>query len=389
MLGGKNATGNGPLACSDVIDIFDSQDRSWKRAALSRARSAVAATAVGSFALFGGGQRCTGGGGSPALTDVDLVDSNTLQWSTASLSSARADSVAISIGIYAIFAGGQYSGPLDVVDVFNSQTLQWTAASPLIVGRWSMAAAIAVGGGTEHALFAGGVEESESAAVDLFEPSSGNWTVAALSQARASLASASVGRYALFAGGYHFVAPPAVLHATIDIFDAELHYWSTAALSEARAGLTGTAIGTVALFAGGYNDPSGAVSARIDILNFTTGRGRLSLALCDAIAHSLCMSVVLCCSLCFAAAVSASSTGPLSPLPSSSTGAPSPLLFPSSTAAGGGGSNSAGGTAAESSSSAVAGGVAEPLSAAAVLNAPLFLLLVLLVGCVFSLLIFQ
>jgi hypothetical protein len=57
---------------------------------------------------------------------------------------------------------------------------------------------------------------------------------------------ATVGYYALFAGGYNAVNQPATV---VDIFDVRTHSWTTAALSQGRYDLVATALGPLALFA--------------------------------------------------------------------------------------------------------------------------------------------
>ncbi len=87
--------------------MYDSGTGRWSTAQLSQARAYIAATSVGTVALF------AGGGGIAGLVFsavVDIYDSGTGRWSTAQLSQARAQFSATSIGTVALFAGGTISG---------------------------------------------------------------------------------------------------------------------------------------------------------------------------------------------------------------------------------------------------------------------------------------
>ena len=75
-------------------------------------------------------------------------------------------------------------------------------------------------------------------------------TPTALSVARASLAGASVGGYALFAGGYASASGNA--SNVVDAYNTFLTHSTPTALSVARENLTGASVGGYALFAGGY-----------------------------------------------------------------------------------------------------------------------------------------
>ena len=69
-------------------------------------------------------------------------------------------------------------------------------------------------------------------------------TITALSEARSGLAGASVGDYALFAGGSS--------KSAVDAYNSSLVRSTPTALSEARGHLAGASVGGYALFAGGY-----------------------------------------------------------------------------------------------------------------------------------------
>ena len=182
------ATPYGEGAASAVVDLYDVSSSTWSVANLSLARGALAATSVGSKALFGGG---VDGAGTPEFfAVVEVYDVNSGTWSLSSLSSARSDLVATSVGSKALFAGGfDYFDYSAVVDIFDLSNGAWTAAS-LSFARSDLAAT-SVG---SKALFAGGYATSGcSAVVDIYELNNETWTIANLSLARAELAATVLG----------------------------------------------------------------------------------------------------------------------------------------------------------------------------------------------------
>ena len=108
---------------SNRVDIYDSTTGTWRRASLSEKRRAGQAMTIGTKVLFAGGdprdrysgpvyyvdatgQRRASGSGSSV---VDIYDSATDAWGTASLSQARVDFAVASVGSKVLFAGGSWS----------------------------------------------------------------------------------------------------------------------------------------------------------------------------------------------------------------------------------------------------------------------------------------
>lgn len=123
----------------------------WSTGLLSQARYALAATSVGSKALFAGGYT---NGGAPSAV-VDIYDSIAQTWTIASLSQARSHFAATSLCGIALFAGGATGSatatvPSAVVDIFDSGTSTWHT-EPLSQARYGIAATSVCG----IALFAG------------------------------------------------------------------------------------------------------------------------------------------------------------------------------------------------------------------------------------------
>ncbi len=85
-----------------------------------------------------------------------------------------------------------------------------------------------------------------------------------LSQARSSLSATSVGKYALFGGGWFDPSPKS---DRVDIWNSENNTWSNATLSLPRSHLSATSVGKYALFGGGE---SLSYSNGVDILNISS-----------------------------------------------------------------------------------------------------------------------
>jgi hypothetical protein len=237
---------------TDAVDQYDSSTGTWSQANLSLARQLLCGVSVGDLALFAGGWNSNMSG---SLSRVDVYDSGTGAWSTAELSRARYSLAGTAVGSKAIFAGGNEakvnsgSIPSDAVDIYDASTGAWSVAS-LSVKRRSLAAA-SVGG---EAIFAGGRtklgEQGSNAPtgrVDIYHEATGAWTTASLSEARYGLAATALGDLALFAGGWSGTG----YSSAVDIYDSSTGQWTTASLSVPRAWLAGASVGPYAIFAGG------------------------------------------------------------------------------------------------------------------------------------------
>ncbi len=190
------------LTCYNRVDIYDTQTETWSTATLSLSRGAMASAVVGDLAIFAGGTT-TGG----AVTNrVDIYNFTTDTWSIASLSQARCQAEATTIGNKVVIAGGMTAGfanPSDVVDIYDAVTDTWTTAN-LSFARMSCGAATING----KAYFAGGgsfasgaVLSDFSDVIDIYDPVSDTWTVNYLSQPVASHSVLAIGKHLLVAGG--------------------------------------------------------------------------------------------------------------------------------------------------------------------------------------------
>jgi hypothetical protein len=103
-----------PQEYSSVVDIYNTTTSTWVSSSLSQPRSNLAATSIRNLALFAGG--FTGVGISEKVVYypqgnysavVNIYDSVSGKWTIASLSQARANLTATTVGNLALFAGGQ------------------------------------------------------------------------------------------------------------------------------------------------------------------------------------------------------------------------------------------------------------------------------------------
>jgi len=245
--GGYNNTGS-----IDTVDIYNVTTGVWSTATLSIARYYLAATSVGDVALFGGGaSNCQDMYCQNSFATVDIYNTTTRLWSTATLSVARYSLAATSAGDVALFGGGYNNDK--TVDIYNVTSRMWSTAT-LSVGRYSLVAA-SLG---SIAFFAGGynggscMDGGNCNIVDIYDAMSGKWSTAVLSVGREKLAATAVGNYVLFGGGADDVLCNSDGNCnTVDLYDASTDTWNTATLSVARSDWPATTLGNLALFAGG------------------------------------------------------------------------------------------------------------------------------------------
>lgn len=174
----------------------------------SGARWSMASATVGNYALFGGGR--TGTGDSDMSYEVEAIDTSiTLHRTVGDLSRKRTDLAAAKVGDYALFAGGYTynnssfgigtNSSCDTVDAYNS-SLTRSAPEALWIPRHDLCGA-SLG---EYALFAGGDYKYDStirSQVDVYDASLTRTNQSPLSAGRNLMMAATVGDYALFAGG--------------------------------------------------------------------------------------------------------------------------------------------------------------------------------------------
>ena len=235
---------------SSASKIVDSYDMSLTRTSLTELKSSrydLAATTVGSYALFGGG---SGGGGMTG--SVDAYDTSLTSIDVDNLRLQRSTLAATTVGNYAIFGGGSNGSERYAATQAYDTSLTRTTPTELSVARYELAAA-AIG---NYALFGGGGVASDGgnsegvAIVDAYDTSLTRTTPTELSVARLQLTATKIGNYALFGGGG--VGDNKL--STIDAYNSSLTRTTPTELSVARVQVTATTVGNYALFGGGFSD---------------------------------------------------------------------------------------------------------------------------------------
>lgn len=257
------------------IDVYDNASGQWSKAALQVPRTRMGATVVSAnghtYALFAGGER-TGGLYSDAVEVYDASvgpPTDPAAWSLVTLPERRILIAATTVGTKALFAGGATPfGNSDAVEIYDADVgpptdpAAWSSAK-LSRPRIHLSAASA----GSQALFAGGFDGGPLADVDIYDDSTGTWSVAMLSQARAGLAGAAVGDRIYFGGGFESFAK---MSDVVDVYDTTDGSWSTEHLSVARAFLGATTVGPYVLFAGGVSSGAPTPDATVDVFDTQT-----------------------------------------------------------------------------------------------------------------------
>jgi hypothetical protein len=183
-----------------VVDIYDIQTGVWTKANLSLAREAIATAVVGNLAIFAGGY------GASSTTDVvDIYNFSTNKWSKDKLSQARGFASATTIGSKVIIAGGitSLNNPTNRVDIFDTTTGIWTTAS-LSVPRAAHGNAVTINGKAYFVgggIFMGDGYITPSDVVDIYNPVSNTWSIDFLTQPIMAHSVVGVGNQFLVAGG--------------------------------------------------------------------------------------------------------------------------------------------------------------------------------------------
>lgn len=178
-----------------------------------------AATTVGNYAIFGGGASTSSA--SAVRNSVDAYDSSGTKTQMTALSSKRYELAATNVGNYALFAGGtNMSSCQTTIDVYNSSLTKMGNLN-LSTGVHNLAATKL----QNYAIFSGGHSQHESQSgatnniTDAFDESLTLHKPDGLSTPRAWLSAATIGSYALFAGGVSFVgSSTGTAYSTVDVY---------------------------------------------------------------------------------------------------------------------------------------------------------------------------
>ena len=196
----------------------------------------MVATTVGNYALFAGG--CTtyyyGSSKDAIFNTVDRYSSSMVKGTASSLSVKRNELAATTVGSYAIFAGGS-STPVDskpsyyeIADAYNTSLTKQSSVPSLSIARSKLAAAT-VG---NYALFAGGCSTTGNdidsnatyySTVDTYNTSLTRSTATSLRYKCCGTCGAGNSKYAIFAGGDTSIQAT----GTSDSANAIMHYYNT------------------------------------------------------------------------------------------------------------------------------------------------------------------
>lgn len=215
--------------------------------ALVPPRCGAQATTVGNYAVFVGGY----GNNYKCLRNVDAYSASLTKSRPAVTNILMYDHAAATIGNYALFASGAERFINGWYNEFENQLNIYDASLTHIVGVTTLSkerrgiGAATVG---NYALFAGGTISNNDDSngllptVDGFDTSLTLTRVTALSTARAHTKGTSVGKYAIFAGGSGMT--------TVDVYNASLTRTTATALKSAANIDAAATIGNYAIFVG-------------------------------------------------------------------------------------------------------------------------------------------
>ena len=251
LFGGGSTSGRygGPRDYVDHYDQYRTHGYMLSGYGLSEEREELAATTVGSYALFGGGD-----GNSSLCNTVDSYNGSLTHGTTGDLVYPRQKLAATTVGSYALFGGGcnHNSTGYSYMDAYNSSLTKNTSVSSLSYSACSLAATH-VG---NYAIFAGGGNDGYSTykTVNAYNSSLTRSIVSDLSVSRTSLAATAIGEFALFGGGGSCYTGGSgnTYKANVDTYDTSLTKGVAGDLIDARTQLAATTVGNYAIFGGGY-----------------------------------------------------------------------------------------------------------------------------------------
>ena len=237
--------GGGSSPYTNAVDAYDSTLIKQNVPNLSTSRQSLAATTVGNYALFGGGED-----NRNDFKTVDYYDRNLLK-GTASDLSYEADSLsATTVGNYALFGGGIGSGASAIINVYSAALTKLTDLS--FSEPRSSAAATTVG---NYALFGGGTTytSDDPKTVEVFDFNLIKSSTTNLRDTNRNPVAVAIGDFALFGVFDSF---------DIDAYNSLLTKISVQPLSKPFSSPATATVGNYALFGGGYDYPS--VSADVE-----------------------------------------------------------------------------------------------------------------------------
>ena len=224
------------------VDAYDTSLTRSSAPALIGPRRLVGAAIAGDHALFAGGVNRSGDTTRYYKT-VDAYSASLTRTSVDTMSSGNGYSLkGTTVNKYALFAEEVRDSRVEAY----SPSLTRVTVSPLSRSSPAYIAATAVG---NYAIFSG-----SCLTADVYDGSLTKTTASILNRGRSSMAAVTVGDYALFAGGYSSTDTQTNYEETddVDACDSSLTRTTAAALSVKVSHLVAATVGDYALFAGGY-----------------------------------------------------------------------------------------------------------------------------------------
>ena len=224
------------------VDAYDTSLTRTSAPALTGPRRLVGAAIAGDHALFAGGVNRSGDTTRYYKT-VDAYSASLTRTSADTMSSGNRYSLkGTTVNKYALFAEEQYDSRVEAY----SPSLTRVTVSPLSRSSPGYVVATAVG---NYAIFSG-----SSLTADVYNGSLTKTTASILNRGRHYMAAVTVGDYALFAGG-DSGTDTTISHGStddVDACDSSLTRTTAAALSVKVSHPVAATVGDYALFAGGY-----------------------------------------------------------------------------------------------------------------------------------------
>lgn len=179
-----------------TVDAYDGKLQHHNLTTIVIFRRQLGAASAGEFLLVAGGINVDNSGATYSAT-VNVINQSLTLRTAPDLSVARGNLVGVSVGDYALFCGGNNGSKLDVVDAYNS-ALTRSLATPLQCTQSSVSKnATAL---DDFALISGG-NANDSSITTCYNGALTRITVAPTSRDDSARAAATIGDFALFAGG--------------------------------------------------------------------------------------------------------------------------------------------------------------------------------------------
>lgn len=189
---------------SDAVDIYDIITQTCTPARLSIARWGMAVVSAGNRIFFAGGTWGDGSSSNRYYNTVDIYDVSTNTWSVAALSRARSGIAAAVVGNKVFFAGGETErdyAPTDIVDIYDLSTNTWSKDKLSAPRSYITAATI-----NNKIYFAGGHVDGQNGyttkTIDIYDNATGTWSTAALHEPKVMFSAIAAEGKIYWAGGF-------------------------------------------------------------------------------------------------------------------------------------------------------------------------------------------